>query len=108
MASNYDGYVGLSKSGGVVIGKSSKMDRARGAGEAFKKDYEGMKTSYETYKRADAPDSKTTEKQILQGSENAIKRVQGANTEADNERRRELNRSASNGKARMTTDDKKY
>ncbi len=108
MVSKYDGYPGISKSGGVVIGKPSRMDQARGAAEGFKKDYESMRTSYETYKRKGEPDSKTTQSQILQGSEGAIARVQAANTESDNERRRERNRAAAVGQTRLTTQDKKY
>lgn len=107
--SNYDGYIGMDKKGRVIMGgEPTRMDRARGAAEGFRRDYEGMRTVYENYKRPGAPDAKTTEKQILQGSEQAIARVQGANVEYDNERRREENRMASMGKTRLTTQSKKY
>lgn len=89
--SNYDGYVGLSEKGGVVIGKTSRMDRARGAAQAVDKNYEGSKTAYESYKRKGEADSATTVKQIKQGDEKAIERVQKANTESDNVNKRESN-----------------
>ena len=94
--SNYDGYPGISKSGGVVIGKTTRRDRARGAAEGFKRNYEGMRSSYETYKRPSEPSSSTTEKQIKSGSESAISRVQRTNRESDNERTREERRTAGN------------
>lgn len=101
--SNYSGYVKV------------KGSQVKGASEAYNRDYEGMKTAYETYKRKDEPSAKETGKQISQGSESAIKRVQNAGNESDNERQREKaradrakkNQDAADGKSRLTTDDKR-
>ena len=89
MASNYDGYVGVNKSGKVVQGKANPDDQARGAADAFNKDYESMRTSYDTYKKASEPSSASTEKSIRSGSESAIGRVQRTGREADSELKRE-------------------
>jgi len=90
--SNYDGYPGLDKKDRIVIGKTSKMDRARGAAYVVEKDYEGAKTAYDSYKRKGEPDSATTVKQIRSGDEKAIERVQKAGTESDNVNKREENK----------------
>jgi len=70
----------------------TRQDKVRNASETFARNYEGMKTAYETYKRADEPSSSQTQRDIRQGSERAIARVQRTGRESDAEERRESRR----------------
>lgn len=93
--SRYSGYVPVTKSGAVVMDdrKATTADKARGAKQGFDLDKESMKTSYETYKKKDDPDSKEISRRMGMADEDAIARVQQANEESDYERKRESRRS---------------
>ena len=105
--SRYSGYVPINKSGAVVMDnrKATTADKARGAKAAFDRDGEGMKTSYETYKKKDDPDSKEISRRIGMADEDAISRVQQANEEGDYERKRESRRGQTFAKGGVTRAD---
>jgi hypothetical protein len=92
--SRYSGYVPLTKSGAVVtdLKKATAADKARGAKQSFDLDKENMKSSYETYKKKDDPDSKEISRRMGMADEDAISRVQQANNESDAEYMREARR----------------
>lgn len=92
--SRYEGYVPVTKSGAVVMDrrKATAADKARGAKTVFDLDKEGMRTSYETYKKKDDPDSKEISSRMGKVDEDAIRRVQQAGKESDYEYTREARR----------------
>lgn len=92
--SRYEGYVPVTKSGAVVMDrrKVTTADKARGAKTVFDLDKEGMRTSYETYKKKDDPDSKEISRRMGKVDEDAIRRVQQAGKESDYEYTREARR----------------
>ena len=92
--SKYDGYVPLTKSGAVIIEakKAKTADKARGAKYGFDLDKEGMRTTYETYKRDGDPSSADASKRMGKADEKAIEAVQRAGQESDYEYQRETNR----------------
>jgi hypothetical protein len=92
MASSFDGYVGLNKKGEVKIGKTSREDRARGASEAYGKDYEGMKTNYDTYHRKSDPSPSSMSSRLSSADERAGSALAKAGEAADSERERERRR----------------
>ena len=106
--SNFDGYVGVSKDGKTKIGKTSREDRARGMKEAYDRDYEGMRTNHETYRKKDDPNSKETSRRLGKADEKTADSVQRANQAYDDEKRREYHRGAAEGKNKLTVEDKKY
>ena len=99
--SNFDGYVGLRKDGSVVMDdkKTTRHDKARGMASGFKGDKEGMRSSYETYKRDGDPDEQTVEKRLNSADESAAKVVQDAGRASDDELKREKRRGAAKGMA---------
>lgn len=91
--SAFDGYVGQRKDGSVVVGsKSTRSDRARGMAEAFKRDYEGMRQAYETYRKPTDPPSKTVISRLAKADERTARAVQRAGRDSDNEKLRESRR----------------
>ena len=92
--SNYYGYVPMSKSGAVIMDdrKATNADRARGAKYAFDIDKEGMRSSYETYKKKDDPSVEEISRRMSKADEDAISRVQQAGKERDDEYTRETRR----------------
>lgn len=93
----YDGYVAKSKDGMGIRGEPTQADRARGAREGFDRDYEGVRTAYETYKRSDEPSSSEISRRMGAASESAIASVQRTGRESDNEMLREKRRGDSPG-----------
>ncbi len=92
--SNYAGYVPMTKSGAIIMDdrKAKPADRARGAKYAFDLDKEGMRSSYETYKRDGDPSAKDISKLMEKADEKAIEAVQRAGAESDSEYKREKRR----------------
>lgn len=95
----YDGYIAVDKKNRVKMHGGSTADRARGAKASFDSDIEGMRTSYETYKRKDDPSSKEVSRRMGKASEDAIGRVQASHKAAADEMQRESRRGQPEKKA---------
>lgn len=76
--SNYYGFAGETQKKKVAF-----------ASEVFKRDYESIRTTYESYGGKNKPSSAKTQHEISKGSESAIKRVQRAGETSDNQDYRE-------------------
>ena len=72
--------------------RSDKDAQVRAAKDGFDRDYEGMKTAYETYKRSGDPSAKEMSRRIGRGDENAIRKVERAGRESVQEKKRETRR----------------
>ena len=74
------------------VRKGGKQANARAAKEVFDRDYEGAKTTYETYKRSGDPSSRELSKRIGRGDEEAMRKLDRASRAANQERARESRR----------------
>lgn len=84
--SEYSGYVGY-----------SQKAKAKSASEGFEHDYEGMKTSYDTYKKSGDPSSKDMQNSLRVGNEKAAETLHRTERDSDNELRREARRGKNAG-----------
>lgn len=90
--SEFDGYVPLDEKGRVVIGEGTRRDKARGAAEGFEKDYESMRTTYNTYRRDSDPKDVKLSDRLERADESAGRALRRAGREADAEELRESRR----------------
>ena len=78
-------YAGYARKGG-------KETNAQAAKRVFDRDYEGMRTAYETYKRSDEPSSAEMSKRLGRGEEKAAKIIARTGRSSDQEEKRERRR----------------